>query len=240
MPGKFVEPVENLNEQLKNVFNISSILPEIKSYQTSNLIINNHIETTNVQNNIMTRIKLSNTRSRAGSCLRMTTKKKNKMPTAFMKLTTAIPRPDILHSYLSHGDIMQYLDYLNERFVYFVKIHTLGLSFERRPIKCIEINWNSEGNLRAQAKENRARSAPIYTADLKQLEVDDPEKGRNIVFIEGGTHAREWISVTVALNCIHQLTEKNVRHRDLLRKLKFFIVPLVNPDGYEYARNYVS
>lgn len=150
-----------------------------------------------------------------------------------------LPRPDVLNCYLSYNEIIQYLEYLRLRYSEFVKIHTLGMSYERRPIRAIEIHWNCERNLWAQAKENRVNSAPTCNTELNELELCVPEKGRNTVFIEGGTHAREWITVTVALRCIHQLTEKNGRHRDLLRKLRFFIVPVVNPDGYEYSKNTV-
>lgn len=65
------------------------------------------------------------------------------------------------------------------------------------------------------------------------------EHCRKTVFIEAGTHAREWISVSTALNCIYQLTERYTRNIEVLRKLRFIIVPLVNPDGYEYSRTKV-
>ncbi|XP_065359209.1 carboxypeptidase B1 [Calliphora vicina] len=219
-PGHFVNPKAPLHQE----FDLSSLLPEIKSYQA----------TSNFETSKWPIILNGHTRVRSKTCLKLSPSKsklKRKKTSVFMKLAT-ISRPDILHNYLSYNEIMQYLDYINVRFMDFVKVHTLGTTFERRTIKCIEINWNSE-----KAKENRARSAPINYVELKQLEDRTPNNDRNIVFIEGGTHAREWLSVTVALNCIHQLTEKNVRHRDLLRKLKFYIVPVVNPDGYEYARN---
>ncbi|XP_046807934.1 carboxypeptidase B [Lucilia cuprina] len=223
--GEFVNPIEDSKVSLNKVFELSSLLPDIKTYQAAlnhenskwPILINNH------------------TRIRSKTCIKLSSPKskhKRKKTSVSMKLAT-VTRPDILHSYLSYSEILQYFDYIKIRFMDFVKIHTLGTTFERRSIKCIEINWNNE-----KAKENRARSAPINYMELKLLEENSPNNGRNIVFIEGGTHAREWLSVTVALNCIYQLTEKNVRHRDLLRKLKFYIVPVVNPDGYEYARNF--
>lgn len=174
----------------------------------------------------------------ATNCTKSPKKKNCTAPSAARRLVD-LPRPDVLNCYLSYNEIVQYVEYLKVRYSDFVKVHNLGYSYERRPIRAIEIHWNSERNLWAQARENRARSAPAYNTELKQLERCAPESGRNIVFIEGGTHAREWITVTVALHCIHQLTERNGRHRELLRKLRFFIVPVVNPDGYEYSKNTV-
>lgn len=192
-------------------------------------------------NRIIPVTRLSTAPATANSLhLKGNNKKKRSPPTSAISRLLNLPRPNVLHSYLSYSEILQYLDYLKIRFNDFVKLHTLGCSYERRPIRAIEIHWNSESNLWAQAKENQERPARSFSTELNELEMCAPAKGRNIVFIEGGTHAREWITVTVALHCIHQLTEKNGRHRELLRKLRFFIVPVVNPDGYEYSKNTVS
>uniref|UniRef100_A0A1B0FK84 Peptidase M14 domain-containing protein n=1 Tax=Glossina morsitans morsitans TaxID=37546 RepID=A0A1B0FK84_GLOMM len=143
-----------------------------------------------------------------------------------------IPRPDVLHTYLSHCDIIQYLDFVKSRFSDSVKIHTIGYSYEKRAIKAIEIDWIND----KRTNDRRDENLQAISSSGLSLAGQTSSDGRNTIFIEGGTHAREWISISVALNCIYQLTEKNLRHRDLLGKLRFFIVPLVNPDGYEYTR----
>ncbi|XP_037932481.1 rhophilin-2-like [Teleopsis dalmanni] len=102
----------------------------------------------------------------------------------------------------------------------------LGYSYEHRPITAIEINWYDPRNCKMSLNQPK----PITTEDSGNM------KNRDIIFIEGGTHAREWITISVALNCIYQLTERNTTQRDVLRKLRFFIIPVVNPDGYEYSR----
>lgn len=61
-----------------------------------------------------------------------------------------------------------------------------------------------------------------------------------VVLIDGGIHAREWISVATAIYCIHQLTEEWARNAGVLSKLDFVIVPVVNADGYEYTHTHVS
>lgn len=124
-----------------------------------------------------------------------------------------IAKPNIRSSYLRHKDVNNYLRYLSKRYKDFVKIVNVAKTYEGRYVKGIYINLVDE--------------------------CDEKEINRNMIFIEGGTHAREWITISVALYVIYQLTEKHFRNMDLLSKASFFIVPLVNPDGYEYSHTQV-
>jgi hypothetical protein len=50
-----------------------------------------------------------------------------------------------------------------------------------------------------------------------------------------GTHAREWITITTVMYVLDQLMA--LPATDTLRKsFDWYIIPVVNPDGYEYAR----
>nr|XP_022915750.1 zinc carboxypeptidase A 1-like [Onthophagus taurus] len=51
------------------------------------------------------------------------------------------------------------------------------------------------------------------------------------VLIDGGIHAREWITVTSALYFINHL----IKSPKLLSFMDFYIIPCLNPDGYEYT-----
>jgi len=104
------------------------------------------------------------------------------------------------------------------------------------------------------------RLANIYTW-MEQLANDFPnivklniigitEEGRNIVvmriggglpnrpaiFIEGGIHAREWISPATVTFIVNELVT-NPANRDLLDYYDFFVLPVTNPDGYEYSHS---
>ncbi|XP_030380361.1 carboxypeptidase B [Scaptodrosophila lebanonensis] len=153
-----------------------------------------------------------------------------------------IPRPDVLHTYMEHRQINQYLEYIANRYSHFVKLYTLGLSFERREVRALEINWMNSDNVELPP-QLRMKSAPALERPFQPGDgpskgplINLSDQGRNIVFIEAGTHAREWITITTALNCIYQLAERYTRNIEVLRKLRFFVVPVVNPDGYEYSR----
>lgn len=50
-----------------------------------------------------------------------------------------------------------------------------------------------------------------------------------------GIHAREWISIAVATYILSQLVEKNTSYTKLLDKTDWMIMPVANPDGYEFT-----
>ncbi|KAH8380025.1 hypothetical protein KR009_008539 [Drosophila setifemur] len=150
-----------------------------------------------------------------------------------------LPRPDVLHNYLEYKQINQYLEYLANRYPHFVQMYTLGHTHEKREVRALEINWMNSENVELSLQMREQCPRPYLASTNGKSNSPVVHKGdnsRNTVFIEAGTHAREWISITTALNCIYQLTERYTRNIEVLRKLRFIIVPLVNPDGYEYSR----
>ncbi|KAB0796402.1 hypothetical protein PPYR_10463 [Photinus pyralis] len=55
-----------------------------------------------------------------------------------------------------------------------------------------------------------------------------------IILIDAGMHAREWITPAQALYILHALIEKK-ENKYLIEKVDWIIVPVANPDGYEYS-----
>ena len=53
-----------------------------------------------------------------------------------------------------------------------------------------------------------------------------------------GIHAREWIAPAVAAYVIQQLSESKEAHK-YIDKFNFYLLPVANPDGYEYTRQSV-
>jgi len=60
----------------------------------------------------------------------------------------------------------------------------------------------------------------------------DSQKG---IWVDGGTHANEWITGASVLYMIDQLVN-NKDTKPLTDGLNWYMVPMVNPDGYEYSR----
>ena len=72
----------------------------------------------------------------------------------------------------------------------------------------------------------------------------DPVIGRGecgskpAVWIDGGIHAREWVSPATTTWMLKELVENDAAHPDLLENLDWFILPSANPDGYDWSRNH--
>ncbi|XP_051859540.1 uncharacterized protein LOC117572446 [Drosophila albomicans] len=108
--------------------------------------------------------------------------------------------------YYSHGEINNYIDDLAARYPTRVLVKTVGWSYERREMKTITI---TNGDGRANKK---------------------------VVFLDGGFHAREWISPAAVLYIIEQLVEEFAENEYLLKDYDWVVLPVVNPDGYEHTQ----
>jgi carboxypeptidase T len=91
------------------------------------------------------------------------------------------------------------------------RVIVIGYSLEGRPIKALEIS-NNPG-------------------------INDPLKG-DVLYV-GLHHAREWMSVEVALYLADELLARHATNAALaadMDHLQIWIIPVVNPDGYDYTQ----
>ncbi|CAK9813043.1 Carboxypeptidase A4 [Anthophora plagiata] len=109
--------------------------------------------------------------------------------------------------YHRYGEIVRYLEYLALRYPKMVELITIGHSFEDQPIKMIKISTGPN-------KEGETKPA---------------------IWIDAGMHAREWIGSAVATYIASQLVEKNTSYAKLLDNADWMILPVANPDGYEFT-----
>ncbi|XP_033229172.1 carboxypeptidase B-like [Belonocnema kinseyi] len=58
-------------------------------------------------------------------------------------------------------------------------------------------------------------------------------KTKPAILIDGGIHAREWISPVTALHTISELV--NEKNKELYKNVDWYIIPVLNPDGYEFT-----
>lgn len=107
----------------------------------------------------------------------------------------------------SHDEINNYIDHLASEYPNRVFTKRVGLTYENRIMKTITIT-NGDGR-----------------------------RNKKIIFVDGGMHAREWISPAAVLYVIEQLVEKYEDNKELLEDYDWHILPVINADGYEFTRS---
>ncbi|KOB52182.1 hypothetical protein OBRU01_26274, partial [Operophtera brumata] len=71
--------------------------------------------------------------------------------------------------------------------------------------------------------------------DLKVLRISNGQATNKAVFIDGGIHAREWISPATVTYFINQFAENFDVESDDIKNIDWYFLPVVNPDGYEFT-----
>ncbi|KAB0342745.1 hypothetical protein FD754_019671 [Muntiacus muntjak] len=109
--------------------------------------------------------------------------------------------------YHSLNEIYSWMEVMTERYPDMVeKIH-IGSSYEKYPLYVLKVS----------KKEQRAKNA---------------------MWIDCGIHAREWISPAFCLWFVGSVTYnygKEKMYTNLLKHMDFYIMPVVNVDGYDYT-----
>lgn len=71
------------------------------------------------------------------------------------------------------------------------------------------------------------------------MKISSGGSNKPTIYVQAAIHAREWIAPPVALYIINQLVE-NPDNTYLYENIDWVIIPVVNPDGYEYTHTTVS
>ena len=111
--------------------------------------------------------------------------------------------------YHTNSQVEEILKNAEKKYPNLCKLHQIGTSIENRPIWAIQVTGN----------------------------IND-KKNKPTILFDGLHHAREWISVEVPLTLLKELTEKyttDTKIKDLVNNCETWIVPVANPDGYEYS-----
>ena len=109
--------------------------------------------------------------------------------------------------YHSQNDMEAYMEYLVETYPEMVSIEDIGESYEGRTMRVLKI-----------CKGGACGKKPT-------------------MWIDGGIHAREWISPAVATYHMRELVENGDKYpSEIVDQLDWYILPVHNPDGYEYSR----
>lgn len=137
-------------------------------------------------------------------------KERHQQQTAARSISRSPHRSISFDAYPRSNQINLYLDQLAKDYPKLVTVIDHSVTHEYRKIKYIRIS-NANGT-----------------------------RSNKTIFVDAGIHAREWIAPSTALYLIHELVENADRNKDLLDRFDWVIMPLANPDGYEYTHSTVS
>jgi len=107
----------------------------------------------------------------------------------------------------SFAEMQSYLLGLRDHFPNLIQVENLAYSPEGRPIYAVKVSSN-----------------PVFGQ-------------KPIIAMETGMHAREWATPPTTLYLIHKLVEDPATSAELLARVDWLIIPMQNPDGYEFSRN---
>ena len=114
--------------------------------------------------------------------------------------------------YHSYNSLVSDLNRLAGNHPDIAKVYEIGTSVEGRQILAIKISDNAAG---------------------------DTDEGENEVLFIGAHHAREWISLEVPYLLAKYMVENynDSQIKPLIDNQEIWVIPLLNPDGYEHSRN---
>ncbi|WP_064609532.1 M14 family zinc carboxypeptidase [Photobacterium sp. J15] len=116
--------------------------------------------------------------------------------------------------YLSYQETIDLLSKAMEKYPNLIRMQSIGDTHEGRPIMMVTV------------------SQDVAYADLKPA-----------LLYTGTIHAREWIGIELAVNFIQHLLDNYPSNPDVVEALTrntLYMVPCLNPDGFEYSRQHFS
>lgn len=75
----------------------------------------------------------------------------------------------------------------------------------------------------------------VQGKDLRVLKISNGKPGNKAVWVDGGIHAREWISPASVTYIINQIVENYETESEDIKNLDLYFITVANPDGYEYS-----
>ncbi len=123
------------------------------------------------------------------------------------------PHPEVA-AYHSFDQMAEELKQLEHTYPNIAERVSLGKTHEGRDIWALKISKGAHGGADTSTKTG--------------------------IVLTGCHHAREWMSVEAPLKIAHQLCDGYATNPDMKRRVdnaEIWVVPCVNPDGFEYSRN---
>lgn len=123
--------------------------------------------------------------------------------------------------YHRYNDMVSYMHFLAATYPHLAQVLTIGSSTEGRPLYVLKVSSRPPSNMTAGTASPRRRG---------------PRK-KPAVWIDAGSHAREWIGPAVAMYVLMELVERHRVHPQLAEQADWYVMPVLNPDGYEFSHS---
>lgn len=75
----------------------------------------------------------------------------------------------------------------------------------------------------------------VQNKELKVLRISNGNANNKAIWMDGGIHAREWISPATVTFLTNEFVETWDEQPEYIKKIDWYILPVANPDGYEYT-----
>uniref|UniRef100_A0A182N1B4 Peptidase M14 domain-containing protein n=1 Tax=Anopheles dirus TaxID=7168 RepID=A0A182N1B4_9DIPT len=118
------------------------------------------------------------------------------------------------HRYHRYADIVKYVHHLQRRHPQRVQLLHIGRSYEGRPVTVVRV---THANQTARGKRSKRRPA---------------------VFVEAGAHGHQWVGPAVATWLLSRLVAEEASADSVLQTHDWYVLPVLNPDGYEYSHRH--
>jgi len=96
-------------------------------------------------------------------------------------------------------------------------------------VKCLASEFPDKATMFEIGKSYEGRN-------LNLLRISNNNRAaKDSIWIDGGIHAREWASPSSVTYMMQELLENSHKYKHILDRFNLYILPLANPDGYEYS-----
>lgn len=127
------------------------------------------------------------------------------------------------YRYHPYKDIQSYYDYLKRKFPKYTELIQLGWTYEGRPLTIVKVSHPRVNDATKLLKEHRSGL------------------NKPAIVIQSGLEAHEWLPIACSTYILDKLVsniEGNDTLGEMIRKVDWYIMPVVNPDGYDFSIHY--
>ncbi|XP_044250395.1 carboxypeptidase B1-like [Drosophila takahashii] len=109
-----------------------------------------------------------------------------------------------------------------------------------------EMSWylqtlsNSFKNVELQKLTKTYEFRYVYMVKITAPQDYDCVGPKKVILLDAAIQGNEWMTTSVALKIIHELVLNYEENKMLLERFDWYILPMVNPDGYEYSQHPLS